>query len=285
MIFDIFKKKKDGRNVLIKEIKSFRFTSPEKLINLIQPALLISEQSGNCKIGTSKYGGKPDLPDSLDWPSFEGRSMVFIGQLNLSEINKYNSGLQFPTAGVLSFFIHFNEPEDEFGAEYDFFPTQEEYKVLYHEDIVSLNSKEFPSDLIDKYKFGQRKLSFNQDFQIPATDESSFVINSDLEESDKNIIFDFAHRYSDGFMDQVGGFPVPIQQGADLDWAYSSMDESSENKFELAKKIGQTFVNVFSFNLDYNFEEIGDSKCYFGITKENLAMRKFEETILIIQDT
>lgn len=284
MIFKLFKRKKDGQERLKKEIMEFGFTNPDELIKLIQPAILISEQSGNCQLGISKYGGQADLPKEINWPSFNNEAMVFIGQINLSELKELQSGLNLPKIGLLSFFIHFKEPENEFGAEYDFEPRKEEFRVLYFDNLKNIERKVFPPNLFDDYRFEEIRMVFSQDFQVPPTEESSYVSNSNMDETDKGLIYDFTHRYDDGFLDQIGGYPVPVQQGVDLDWA-SAIIEKQEDKFEKSYTLGKDFVNLFSFTLSSNFEVIGDSNCYFGITQENLNQMNFDETILIIQDT
>lgn len=85
-------------------------------------------------------------------------------------------------------------------------------------------------------------------------------------------------------MDQIGGYPVPVQQGVDLNWAAATVEEIEE-RYEKSFDLGQEYVNLLSFSLGYNFEIIGDSNGYFGITKENLKELKFDQTILIFQDT
>lgn len=284
MIFKFFKRKKDELERLKKEILDFGFNKPQELITLIQPAVLLGELDITCPLGGSKLGGQPDLPAESEWPSYNDESMVFIGQINLSELANFNSGLELPKKGLLSFFIHFNKPENEFGAEYDFEPAKDHYKVLYFSNEEILTKKDFPETLYEDYQFPENCIGYSQDYQVPPTEESSYIINSDLDDHDKGLIFDFAHRYDDGFMDQIGGYPVPIQQGVDLDWAASTIS-NLEERYEKSLTLGKNYVNLFSFSLMYNFEKIGDSTCYFGITRENLKQLKFEETILILQDT
>jgi len=284
MFFNIFKRKKDESQRLKKEILAFGFNDPNELIKLIRPAVLIDGTTKSCPPGGSKFGGQPDLPEELEWPTFNDEAMVFIGQVNLSEISSLQSGMDLPVAGLLSFFIHFKEPENEFGAEYDFEPGKEEFKVMYFDNSENLIKKEFPSNLFEGYQFAEKRMAFSQHFQVPTTEESSYIVHSGLDQNDRDKLFDFERRYADGFMDQIGGYPIPIQQGVDLDWAAATV-EKVEDRYRKSLELGQNYVNLFSFTLQYSFEIIGDSNCYFGITNEHLKDRKFKETILILQDT
>lgn len=45
------------------------------------------------------------------------------------------------------------------------------------------------------------------------------------------------------------------------------------------------FINLFSFPMYDKFEVIGYSNCYFGITKEDLKNKNFDNTVFIMQDT
>lgn len=55
-------------------------------------------------IGTTKFGGYPDLPHDFPWPEFKGLSLDFLGQLDLSEAPPLDASVTLPTSGLLSFF-------------------------------------------------------------------------------------------------------------------------------------------------------------------------------------
>lgn len=55
--------------------------------------------------GTSKMGGRPDLPAEIAWPTTkDGASLSFIAQLNLAELKPYDFTKLFPPSGMLYFF-------------------------------------------------------------------------------------------------------------------------------------------------------------------------------------
>lgn len=55
-------------------------------------------------VGSTKLGGSPDLPPGTPWPSFEGRPMAFVTQINLAEVGPLDELGLLPQAGILSFF-------------------------------------------------------------------------------------------------------------------------------------------------------------------------------------
>jgi len=62
-------------------------------------------QSGAPILGSSRFGGWPDLPEGSTWPRWEGRPMSFLGQINLAEACLAQPEIRLPKAGVLLFFI------------------------------------------------------------------------------------------------------------------------------------------------------------------------------------
>ena len=61
-------------------------------------------EAGSEPIGTTRIGGAPDLPSSMEWPTIEGEPLVFVAQLDLAAFAKYPGARELPPSGVLSFF-------------------------------------------------------------------------------------------------------------------------------------------------------------------------------------
>jgi uncharacterized protein YwqG len=55
-------------------------------------------------IGSSKMGGSPDLPIGIPWPTWDGRPLDFLLQLDLVEIPRQWGGDRLPESGWLYFF-------------------------------------------------------------------------------------------------------------------------------------------------------------------------------------
>lgn len=147
-----------------------------------------------------------------------------------------------------------------------------------------LESKPFPENYLPEYKFQERGISFIQSYQIPGSPEHSVVINSGLNESDKEKLYEYAERNMNIFESQIGGYPLPLQVGTDLDWTAMKFP----NLVYLSKEFineALKFENLLSFSLSHDFEVIGDSNMHIGIQKSDMEKSLFEKTVLIHQST
>ena len=281
-----FTTKKDR---ILNQLRGLNWDEPEKIFELVESQVLIEETNKEPKIGCSKYGGTPDLPTTLNWPKFNNRSMVFFAQLNLGDLSILDDSELLPKKGMLYFFSHYKEPENEFGAEYLFLIPKEEYSVLYFDgDIEQLTQSEFPEDVIDLYKFKETPINFELKYYVPVSFETWKLENANLSDNDTNIYDEFISQYDDCESEMILGTPCPIQYGVDYDWAFSYLDLHDYNDPVSKQKIDSIrpeFINLLSFPMWNRFEAIGGANCYFGITKKDLKDKKFENVVFIMQDT
>lgn len=57
-------------------------------------------------IGTTKFGGLPDLPADMPWPATHGRPLAFLAQINLADMPAEQiDDWPLPRAGLLSFWF------------------------------------------------------------------------------------------------------------------------------------------------------------------------------------
>ena len=55
-------------------------------------------------IGSSKFGGQPDIPKGHAWPIWNDEPLAFLCQINLAPVNKLDTEGLLPSTGLLSFF-------------------------------------------------------------------------------------------------------------------------------------------------------------------------------------
>ena len=66
-------------------------------------------------LGTSKFGGRPDLPSDVEWPkSANGTPMEFVGQFNLDEAHKADMEEQMPDHGIVYLFFSFSNAVEDY---------------------------------------------------------------------------------------------------------------------------------------------------------------------------
>ncbi len=83
------------------------------------------------RVGASRFGGEPDLPAGVPWPSVDGEGLVFLQQLNLAEIRGHEalseSPSPLPGRGLLSMFLRHDDMAGPGGGE---------FHLLYHDAPV-----------------------------------------------------------------------------------------------------------------------------------------------------
>lgn len=66
---------------------------------------------GTLPVGSSKIGGRPDLPEDFEWPWVDDRPLLFVGQIKLSDLAEIKPEL-FPAEGILYFFDDYHGDDD-----------------------------------------------------------------------------------------------------------------------------------------------------------------------------
>ncbi len=114
-----------------------------------------SREAGGPPLAGSRLGGWPDLPAEVEWPSWEGRPMAFLAQVDLAEVHTVNPDVKLPQTGLLSFFLGSSSdtyrPEEgsstlryhiDFGLSYDG-TTPRPWRVLFFPDNSALQQKPY----------------------------------------------------------------------------------------------------------------------------------------------
>ena len=108
-------------------------------------------------IGTSKFFGNPDVPQGFEWPYIEvdgeEYDLSFIGQINLSEVAKYDKDGLLPGKGMLYFFYDLDEmpfSPDNLNA----------CRVIYHESDENLEPMCFVDEDGEDLSFREMQVEF-----------------------------------------------------------------------------------------------------------------------------
>jgi uncharacterized protein YwqG len=75
-------------------------------------------------VGTSRFGGLPDLPSDLAWPQWNEHPIPLLAQINLADIAAYDVQDELPHTGMLYIFFEENAFED-------YPPAVGSWRVLY----------------------------------------------------------------------------------------------------------------------------------------------------------
>lgn len=176
--------------------------------------LLATPVEDDLPVGVSKFGGHPDLPDGVDWPTTqilcprpsegflkahpnERRlpedgiiHLSFVGQINLKEIQPFDRESQLPKSGLLSFFYNpqvfasDTDPGSSSGIQdhmtgyrYDLFGWDHlaNWQVLFTDSDPSvLRRREFPNTLYEAIQYNPNCLTFRVENCLPSLETSYF---------------------------------------------------------------------------------------------------------------
>ena len=144
----------------------------ERLFEFLKPmaknAIKIDTQAkddGDIAVGASKFGGQPDLPASVPWPSNENGALSFVAQINFAEVSKFDTDGLLPKSGMLYLFYDINlriwgyDPADKKG-----------FAVIFSEAAQDQLARQNMEG--GNFTFGARSLSFKNELNLPSLQSS-----------------------------------------------------------------------------------------------------------------
>lgn len=104
-------------NPIDKYVDELRASKPlakhaKRILALVRPQVRLTPRKGKAadnKVGATRLGGEPELPEGLEWPigpGFDGDApMDFLAQLDLGAVAGLGIDERLPREGVLTFFV------------------------------------------------------------------------------------------------------------------------------------------------------------------------------------
>lgn len=184
-----------------------------------QPAVRFSIEKTNTSVFDSKIGGVPYFPKNMEYPhgknnDFKGLPLTLLAQLNFEKIPHIPD---FPTKGILQFFI---AADTLYGMTPEFgngFTRQDNFRVIYHDNIITDETKLLSADEIPKY-------TGSKEYYLPFAGE--YKLTAHEPEMMTSTAYDF--RFGEVFVKCYNEFAdEPIDDIWELD------EEISEKLFEI----------------------------------------------------
>ncbi len=126
---------------------------------LVRPSLrLTPAESRAVGPAASRFGGVPDLPPAFQWPRWGGRSLAFLGQINLGEEAAREPEAGIPSNGLLLFF--YDVQQQPSGLD----PA---HRGSCHVVILA-NGEPLEPDPEGRAWFAEQPLAFSQELTLPA---------------------------------------------------------------------------------------------------------------------
>lgn len=255
--------------------------------------------------GTSKIGGKPDLPKDFQWFYYKGedykkivenRPLSFLMQINCEEVHKYDKESLLPEKGMLYFFYEL------FTMTWGFSPQDRgSAKVFYYDgEIEDLVSTDFPEDMEKDCIIPESKINFESMNDYPI----DFLDYYDVDDSDEEM--ERKEKEFEKELEELGykadttkllGHPELIQgeyweecEGVARKNIYYGSAPIKYGSDEIKKSIKEN-AKDWILLMQMSELEIGDyglyfgdsGKIYFNIRKEDLKNKNFDDVWLILQ--
>jgi uncharacterized protein YwqG len=117
-------------------------------------------------LGTTRFGGRPDLPDGVNWPDGPDGPLAFLGQVALAEVAPLDVDRVLPPAGTVWFFYNIFNYAWGFKAD-----DRDRFAVLFAPRGVALRRREFPEDIRGENRVAQaRRATPYLRWQLPTAD-------------------------------------------------------------------------------------------------------------------
>jgi len=296
----MFNFKKNKTQKLIKFIKQsdnkLSEVDKEKIIKLIKPAIGISTkklQSDNLKIGSSKIGGKPDLPKNISWPKLNDSHLVFCAQYNVSELEKFDVENLLPKKGIFHIFIGINEEWNEFSMK------QNDTKIFFTENTENLERKEYPTSFNLERIVEPAEIEYFESITIPDDENYKlFYFNDKYEDfyfhfyqDTEEYIAEELNSFTDN-MHQILGDDRSVQSSVVYEFSRNELNITDEDYAEKWNEIlenSKTFTNLIQLDCmdsNTNLSKFGGSGVfYIGLKTKELQDKNFNNLIISFQTT
>ena len=253
--------------------------------------------------GSSKFGGRPDVPAGFVWPVFETktldddmvkpRPLAFLAQFDCARLAGLDPEGLLPRTGLLSFFY-------ELGSQrWGYDPKDAGCARVFWFDGEPLAPAEFPQDLEEDFRLPELAAELSSGTDAPDFQDACPALGYDWTTNDYRA-FDQARRelgyaYPDN-RSQLLGWPDIIQNNMTLECELVSRGHYLGGSWESVPQEERDALRAPSvqdwrllFQLDTvasgDFELMfGDcGRIYFYIRKEDLLARRFDRAWLVLQ--
>ena len=253
--------------------------------------------------GSSKFGGRPDVPAGFVWPVFETktfdgeegkpRPLAFLAQFDCARLAELDPEGLLPRTGLLSFFY-------ELGSQrWGYDPKDAGCARVFWFDGEPVAPAEFPRDLEEDFRLPELAAELSGGTDAPDFQDACLALDYPFTANDYRF-FDQARRelgyaYPDN-RSQLLGWPDIIQNNMTLECELVSRGHYLWGSWESVPQEERDTLRAPSvqdwrllFQLDTvasgDFELMfGDcGRIYFYIRKEDLLARRFDRAWLVLQ--
>lgn len=139
----------------------------ERVAALARPSIrfhLERVASEDTRLGATRVGGDPDMPEGFEWPLVQGEALPFVAQVNLAEVGTLDILTELPPSGMLYFFFG----EDAYFAAADI--RSHSWKVIYRQNTTALRRTPSPASVPSRERYRPCHVHMAAELTLPPLD-------------------------------------------------------------------------------------------------------------------
>lgn len=255
----------------------------EELIRAALPSIRLithTVEEGSLRLGSSKFGGSPDLPKGIEWPKRNGAFLPFVAQINLLEIASYDKDHLFPDAGIIFFFFD----QKAFFERQSFDQATAWYVYYIASPSAQLQSISIPESISSQAMYHTSGITCSTEITLPdyskydPTSIHRLGLSSPLTDEEEQAYYQvqaqFAKRFGATYhipIHRLLGYPDTVQWDMYNDLGGMPTDWQLLFQIDSDRTTGT------------NWGDTG--RIYYWIRTQDLAQRNFSQVKLILQST
>jgi uncharacterized protein YwqG len=260
------------------------------LARLVRPAVELRTRGGAgsaLAVGQSRIGGAPDLPPGFRWPTYAGKHLAFVAQIDLAEVARVMPDGPLPKRGHLWFFY---APDQE---RWGFDPKDAGSSVVHYQADGRLARRALPDDLPAEGRFAPCAVSLRTYDDIPdGTDARNPTAGADEVTQGRYDDARNAVTSSGATSHKLLGYPEPVQDAMELECAMVTngvyMGDATGTQHPRFKELDATKYDwrlLMQIDSDDAAKMMwGDAgRLYFWIRDQDLRERRFDKAWMILQ--
>ena len=255
----------------------------EELIQVALPSIRLTAhpvEETRLRLGSTKFGGSPDLPKGREWPERNGEPLPFIAQINLFEITPYDEDHLFPDAGIMSFFFD----QKAFFESQSFDQATTWYVCHTPGPLSDLQRLPMPESILRRGTYRTSEVTCTTEITLPnyskydPTSVERLGLSSPLTDKEEQAYYQIQAQLAK----RIGvTYHVPLHR---------LLGHPDEVQWDMHDELGgmltdwQLLFQVDSdHSLDTNWGDTG--RIYYWMRTHDLAERDFSQVKLILQST
>ena len=220
------------------------------------------------KRGTSRIGGCPDLPADTSWPECYGWPLVFLAQLNLSELHAVSPSV-LPRRGMLFFFGYFTPDGEAMWIR----PAKEEWRVIY---TPKHSVRGWHPGVPEMFRLPATRIVPRAHISLP---DSALPKLARLRLSaDEREAYD---QVDEANVNRILGCARACQWPVGASWAEAIETKSQTHEARL--KSGQAFQHLLTLRGPSVEPVARDGRIYFGLKARELSAGRFDRAVMVEQ--